>query len=108
MKKGKKRKFDAKTVLEKDKQYKSEPEESVDGDEEMSTDDDDCDDSGEYVTKSEQVEREKTDEDRRESPIQTEHIPPSPTTDTGIDVKVYEEVVAALTVVAATHSHFET
>ncbi|KAK9157275.1 hypothetical protein Scep_003849 [Stephania cephalantha] len=124
-----------------------EPEESVEGDEEMSIDDDDCDDSGEddseegleeegnefmgegeavrdpydsnnemptqeeereYVAKSEQVEREKTFEDRRESPTQTEPIPPSPTTDTSIDVKVYEEVVATPTIVTATHSHFET
>ncbi|KAK9167105.1 hypothetical protein Scep_002296 [Stephania cephalantha] len=47
MKKGKKRKFDAKTIVEEDKQYQSEPEESVDCEEKMSSDDDDCEDSGE-------------------------------------------------------------
>ncbi|KAK9156983.1 hypothetical protein Scep_003557 [Stephania cephalantha] len=106
MKKGKKRKFDAKTVLEEDKQYQSKPDESVDndseegskeeGDEFMGEDEvvrDPYDsnnemttqeEEGEYVAESEQVE--KTVEDRLESPIHTEPIPPSPTTDIGIDV----------------------
>ncbi|KAK9139022.1 hypothetical protein Scep_008703 [Stephania cephalantha] len=116
IKKGKKRKFDAKTVVEEDKQYHYEHEVSVvcedsgeddskdgskeEGDEFIGEDEavrepyDNNDDmhtqeqEWEYVPESEHVEREKTIEDRRGSPIVTELIPPSPTTDTGIDVKV--------------------